>query len=234
MRMYKLSKRSLSKHFKEMYVKLESIIVIFTCLLGFSFTVSNETNWAEIEWTDQLEGNFDFKNEWSYPEGVYRNRFGQLSCDGICPSEIDRMKDDNGSIYPDSLKAFYAVIDTTHLFHSIKSEAWTYEWADTDFMTFQQQTDHTIIGQTAWNIATHSILNIKIKDHAVTAWIEYNSIRDLGVHTFPMKQGMIKIDPQFFAQGIIKAEFDMTFHNTLDATQKMYWKGLIYSRLYDD
>ena len=30
----------------------------------------------------KLTGDFSFKDNWSYPEGVYWNEFGQLSCEG--------------------------------------------------------------------------------------------------------------------------------------------------------
>lgn len=213
-------------------MKLKLGLFIATCIASLSFTMNNEINWTAIKWANKMEGNFEFKNEWSYPNGVYLNKFGQLSCDGICPPEIDRMKDDKGKIYLDSLQAFYEVVDTTHLFHSIKSEAWTYEWTGTNFITFKKQTDNTIIGQTACNISTHSSLNIKIKNDSVTAWIDYNSIREgTGKHIFPMKKGLIRIDKQLFAQGIIKAEFDMTFENTLDIDEKMFWKGMIYNKI---
>ena len=43
---------------------------------------------------------------------------------------------------------------------------------------------------------------------------------------FPMIQGRISIDKKLFEKGIVKAAFDMTFVNTLDADRKMYWKGL--------
>jgi len=196
-----------------------------------SFTKRYETEWILIQWVDSIENDFSFKDKWSYPEGVYKNKFGQLSCDGICPPEVDRMKNEEGKIYPDSLKAFYEVVDTTHLFHSIKSEAWTYEWTGTDFMTFKKQADNTIIGQTACNVSTHSSLNIKIKDDSVIAWIDFNSITELGQHKFPMTQGQIKIDSQLFDKGIIKAEFDMKFANTLNSEKEIYWKGLIYSEI---
>lgn len=212
-------------------MKLKSIVLILTCLILSSFTKKDETKWISIKWVDNIENDFSFKERWSYPEGVYKNKFGQLSCDGICPPEIDQMKNEEGKIYPDSLKAFYAIVDTTHLFHSIKSEAWTYEWAGTDFMTFKKQADNSMLGQSACNVSTHSSLNIEIKNDSFSAWIDYNSITDLGKQIFRMKEGLIRIDKQLFNKGIIKAEFDLKFVNTLDAEKEMYWKGLVYSNI---
>ncbi|MCX2745833.1 hypothetical protein OO013_18265 [Mangrovivirga sp. M17] len=212
-------------------MKLKSIVIILTCLTILSFTKQDETKWISIKWVDNIENDFSFKEEWSYPEGVYKNKFGQLSCDGICPPEIDRMKNEEGKIYPDSLKAFYAIVDTTHLFHSITSEAWTYEWAGTDFMTFKKQADNSILGQSACKVSTHSSLIIEIKNDSFRAWIDFNSITELGKQIFPMKEGQIRVDKKLFDKGIIKAEFDLKFVNTLDVEREMYWKGLIYSKI---
>lgn len=212
-------------------MKLKSIVIILTCLTILSFTKKDETKWISIKWIDNFVNDFSFKNEWSYPEGVYKNKFGQLSCDGICPPEIDRMKNEEGKICPDSLNAFYAIVDTTHMFHSIKSEAWTYEWAGTDFITFLKQADNSIIGESSCNISTHSSLNIKIKNDSIIAWIDFTSIKNVGQHRFPMTKGQIKIDKLLFDKGIIKAEFDLKFENTLNSEKEMYWKGLIYSNI---
>lgn len=82
-------------------MKLKSIVLILTCLTILSFTKKDETKWISIKWVDNIENDFSFKERWSYPEGVYKNKFGQLSRDGICPPEIDQMKNEEGKIYPD-------------------------------------------------------------------------------------------------------------------------------------
>ena len=212
-------------------MKLQSIVIILTCLTILSFTKKDETSRISIKWIDHIENDFSFRDEWNYPVGVYKNKFGQLSCDGICPSAIDRMKNEEGKIYRDSLNAFYAIVDTTHMFHSIKSEAWTYEWAGTDFMTFQKQADNSILGQSSCNVAAHSSLNIQIKNDSVSAWIDFNSITDIGKHIFPLRQGQIRMNKQLFENGVIQAEFNLKFINTLDIEREMYWKGLIYSKI---
>ncbi len=212
-------------------MKLKLMIIIFTGLTIFPFPKKKTTKWFSIKWVNNIENDFSFKEKWSYPEGVYKNKFGQLSYDGICPPEINRMKNKEGRIYADSLKSFYKVVDTTHLFHSIKSEARTYEWAGTNFITFKKQADNSIIAQSACNVSTHSSLNIKIMKNTFSAWIVLHSIGDTGQHKFPMSQGIIVIDKQLFDKGIIKAKFDLKFINTLDIDKEMYWKGLIYSKI---
>ncbi len=201
------------------------------CFTVLSFIRKDEIKWISIKWVDEIERDFSFKDEWNYPEGVCKNKFGQLSCDGICPPEVNRMKDKTGKIYSDSLKAFYEIVDTTHLHHSLKSEAWTYEWAGTDFITFEKQVDNSILGQSACNISTHSSLNIQIKNNAVSAWVDFSSITTTGKYIFPLKQGRIIIDKQLFSRGIIKAEFDFKFEDTLNAEKEMFWRGLIYSEI---
>lgn len=218
--------------------KIRKFWIIYLFLLfglwSCSAPTAKQDGWITIEWVDDLEGDFSFKDQWEYPEGVYRNQFGQLSCDGFCPSEIDRMKDDQGKIDPDSLAVFYQYVDTTHIVHSIQSEAWVYEWAGTHQMVFKQQENQTLLGQSAYTIATHSSLNIKIKGDQATAWVDFNSIRDLGKHRFPMQKGTLKIDRVLFEQGIVKAAFDWTFENTLEPERELYWKGRLYSTIDKD
>ena len=85
-----------------------------------------------VKWVENIPGDFSFADDWSYPDGIYKNYFGQISCDGFSPNEIEVMKDNTGRIYEDSLHAFYEIIDTTYQMHSIQCEAWCYEWAGTD------------------------------------------------------------------------------------------------------
>lgn len=184
-----------------------------------------------INWNEISDADFSFAKNWDYPEGVYRNEFGQLSCDGFCPSEIERMKDLNGKIIADSLSAFYKLVDTTHLYTTIKSEANVYEWAGVNYINFQKLPDNSILGQTQLSIATHSSLTIIIKDHSVTAWITYYSIAHTNEYRFPLKEGDITIDRELFKRGIIKAKFDFKFVDTIDSESEIYWKGLVYSSL---
>jgi hypothetical protein len=213
-------------------MKLKYMFTILSIIIGFSFTLVNKNNkdleGIKIVWVENLDGDFSFKEQWSYPEGVYKNEFGQLSCDGICPIETDRMKDENGKIYKDSLEAFYQLVDTTHIYHSIKSEAWTYEWAGTNFMNFTKHSDNTIKGQSECNVATHSSLNIDIEGDFCNAWIEFYS---LGIYIFPLETGTIKIDKTLYRKGIIKAEFDLNFKNTVDPEKQIFWKGKIYTEI---
>ena len=63
------------------------------------------------------------------------------------------------------------------------------------------------------------------------AWNDYKSILGLGNHIFNLKSGRILIDKTLFQKGIIKAEFEFKFKNTLEKTKKLSWKGKIYSKI---
>jgi len=205
------------------------IITIISCKTIDKKTVTNPC--IIIEWTTDLKGDFSFKENWSYKEGVYKNSHGQLSCDGSCPVAIDRMKDNTGKIYKASLKAFYKLIDTTHIYHSLKSENKMYEYSGTDYIHFKKLKNGTIKGESQNNVSTHSNLIIDLKNNSCTASVYFNSIRDLGINTFPLKSGTIKIDKTLFENGIIKAVFDFEFVNTLETNKQLYWKGNIYSKI---
>jgi hypothetical protein len=217
-------------------MKIKFAIILFFILIGISCkTTEKKTDLnhkIKIEWTNNLEGDFSFKKEWSYQEGVYKNRHGQLSCDGICPIEIDRMKDGSGKIYQDSLQAFYKIIDTTHIFHSLKSENKMYEYSGTSFIEFKKQKNGIIKGKSINNVSTNSSLNIELQNNSCNAFVIYNSIRrDIGINNFPLKSGAIKIDKVLFENGIIKAVFNFTFENTLEPENELFWKGKIYSKV---
>ncbi|WP_282049773.1 hypothetical protein [Maribacter aquivivus] len=185
----------------------------------------------EIEWTTDLKSDFSFKENWSYKEGVYKNSHGQLSCDGSCPAAIDRMKDNTGKIYKDSLQAFYKLIDTTHVYHSLRSENRMYEYSGTDYIEFKKLKNGTIKGESQSNVSTHSNLIIELKNNSCNASVYFNSIRNIGINTFPLKSGTIKIDKALYESGIVKAVFDFEFVNTLETDNQLYWKGKIYSNI---
>jgi hypothetical protein len=136
---YKFSTRKYKMNILSALIELIAIIGLLTCNLHTGDSTHAGKGQINIEWSRNIEGDFSFAEKWSYPEGVYRNTYGQLGCDGFCPPEIDLMMDSTGLIYSDSLKAFYKLIDTTHLSHTIQCEAWCYEWAGTDFITARKK-----------------------------------------------------------------------------------------------
>ena len=212
---------------------IKNLLILSVGFPSFGFAVDSGSNDKvspiTIQWIDNLKGDFSFRTKWSYSEEVYRNEYGQLSCDGLCPEGIESMKDDDGKIYPDSLTKFYQLVDTTHHFHSISCEAWCYEWGGTDFITAKQTDKNRIICSSQKSAGTHCSLIIEISGDACLPRIELRSISMPGLKTYYCKGGFIKIDKNSRAQGILKAEFDFDFNNTYEPDQKMFWKGKMYT-----
>jgi hypothetical protein len=221
-------------------MKIKFIIISLLFLIGTCCKTNkknaNSENRIKIEWVENLNGDFSFNKKWSYREGIYRNKNGELRLDGgLYPVEIEkiitRMKDETGEVYKDSLTKYYKIIDTTHIFYSIKSEAKVYENTVYDHFEFKKMKNGEIKGETINNVSGYSHLHIKLKKDYCYAWNDYNSIFDQGNHIFNLKSGKILIDKSFFKKGIVKAEFDFNFKNTLNKEDKLYWKGKIYSQI---
>ncbi|HPE57429.1 MAG TPA: hypothetical protein PK904_13565 [Bacteroidales bacterium] len=209
------------------------ILIFLTAILSSGYVPESKLEDDEIyiQWVNNLEGDFEFANEWSYPEGVYFNKFGQLSCDGICPEGIESMTDRDGKIYADSLVKFYQLLDTTHQHHSISCEAWCYEFSGTDFVTAKQIGKNQYTCFTHLNAGTHCRLILDINDNVCTPKIELRSITSPALKTYYCKGGSIKIDNDSWSAGILKATFDFEFYNSDDPESGMYWKGRILSRI---
>ena len=215
-------------------MKFKIAFFLIVASIGFSFKMiakPTKIKNVEIKWMKQLKGNFSFKEEWSYSEFVYKNKFGQLSCDGDCPIEIDAMKNKYGKIYNDSLSNFYQYIDTSHLFHSLESTNNMYEYSGTNIIVFKKQENGILRGESLENTSTHSRLILEINKDVCTAWVKFNSIKSFSEVVFPLEKGNIKIDQKIFEKGILKAVFDFKFENTLDTEKSLFWKGKIYSTI---
>ena len=192
----------------------------------------NQSGVIPITWVDNLKGDFSFAKNWDYPEGVYKNEFGQLSCDGNCPPGIEAMKDENGKIYSDSLRSFYKLVDTTHLYHTIKSEAFTKEWVGTNTISIQKINKDSVICFTHTNVATHSSLYFTLARGKCIATIQLFSIsRSKGMKLFTCKSGEIQIDRGLWRKGTLKANFNFIFHTPTGERQAFFWRGKILARI---
>ena len=209
-------------------ILLIGITTLISCTSRSISTKSKNENL--IKWVNKLNGDFSFKNKWSYPEGIYINAYGQLSCDGFCPKRIDQMKDETGRIIEDSLEVFYSIMDTSHIYHSLKSSNKMYENSGTNFINFALR-NNKIIGKTTTNASTHSTLTIELDDNSFDAFVDFNSIRDLGKHRFSLSNGNLEIDTMYYNEGIIKAFFEFEFHNSFDQSKELFWKGQIFSKI---
>lgn len=188
---------------------------------------------VKVLWTGDLKGNFAFRLKWRYPEGVYRNKYGQLSCDGLCPEGTEPMKDANGRIEKDSLASFYRLVDTSHIYPSILSDARCYEFGEADEISVVRRGD-SIICTTNGNASTHSCLCLSIVGDSCYASISLNSVEGKvdgsGPMIFPCKEGNIEIDRGALRKGVLKARFNFSFMSGMKAPG-MYWRGEIYTRI---
>jgi hypothetical protein len=185
-----------------------------------------------IQMVDEIDADFSFTENWDYEIGVYKNYYGQLSCDGFCPEETDAMKVD-GKIIEDSLTAFYELVDTSHLHHTMESEATMYEWIECNYIYIKRDSNDRIIAETGITPATHSTLHFEIDNGRAKVWAHYNSISTLKPRNFPLKSGFIKVEKQAYESDTFKAQFDLTFSNTLESDPdfELAWKGLIFASI---
>jgi hypothetical protein len=218
-----------------MGIQKHHTVILLICFLSLGIAVGSgpddKGSRITIQWVGDLKGDFDFRSQWDYPEGVYRNEFGQLGCDGLCPEGLESMKDSTGKIFPDSLAAFYRLVDTTHQMHSISCEAWCYEWGGTDYITAKQIETGAVLCSTQMNAGTHCRLIFKISRNACFPRIELLSVARPGTKAYYCKGGWIKIDKNHWSRGILKAEVSFDFNNTDEPGKKIFWKGRIYAKI---
>ncbi|NRA13851.1 MAG: hypothetical protein HRT57_18065 [Crocinitomicaceae bacterium] len=155
---------------------------------------------------NDLEGDFSYTLKWDYPLGVYTNRHGQVSCDGFCQEGAHELKDDQGRIPEDSAAVFYALVDTTHEFHSLNSEAQQYEWGQSNQMRFVDHGDYRFTGMSTCNAGTHSGLNIHLDVMRKTfiASVDFTSITPKPRQHFQLKKGILVLDEDPLAKKISK------------------------------
>jgi len=204
------------------------IILLFAILLLLS-SCCEQSRGIPVVWTDHLEGDFSFAKEWSYPENVFKNDFGELVCDGLCDERLTGMRDKNGKIISDSITSYYQLLDTTHYYRSLQSDAQCYEWAGTDFAFAYWDGSDTLTCLTLCNAATHSSLRLKIINGKCFPQIKLNSITNVGTQHFDYKEGYIIIDKSLWEKEILKAEFRFDFINPDSTGMPLWWAGKIYA-----
>jgi hypothetical protein len=200
---------------------LLSMMLVFACQ-------KPEAGQVKIAWVEELEDDFSFSKQWNYPAGVYRNNFGQLSCDGFCPERTEPMKDSTGRIYQDSLVAFYALVDTTHQFHSLQGEAQCDEYAGADGMIARRRGD-TVFCHSLCNPATHCSLQLRLLGEQSVATIKLQSVVPGNDVTYTYERGFLIIEEKSWKAGILKAEFDLYFGRDSLTGRPVSWKGKIYT-----
>ncbi len=183
---------------------------------------------VKVEYTDLSHLDFSFAQDWNYPEWVYVNCYGQVSCDGWCPERTWSMKDSTGKIFQDSLAVFYSLVDTAHQHYTLYGEANMYEYAGTDYMDCRMSGD-SIYAETRMGIATHSYLEIVIFGGWCGGVVNFISITDIPPTSFELVSGFFRLDTNALANGILKGQFHFQFYNHLNPRNELWWKGVILS-----
>jgi hypothetical protein len=184
-----------------------------------------------IQWENDLPGDYSFINDFDYPLGVEMKSDGKAGWTdgGFCPERCAHMLDSNEIVLKDSGQLFYQLLDTTHIPHSIRCDAWCYEWAGTNSIKVNRVDKHTVFGATETGIATHCSLQLQLTKDTCTANIHLNSIKNKETTVFKASSGYIRIDKAYWKQNILKAEFYFIFAHTENLKQQIYWKGEIYA-----
>jgi len=206
-------------------------ICLFSTLLIISCSDKEPQGYVNIEWMDNLSGDYSFTGKWDFKDNIFRNEFGQLVCEGFCPEEIQNMRDKKGQIYKDSIERYYQFVDTSHIYRTIESEAQCYEWAGTNQIEVIKISKDSIKAYTLCNPATHSSLVLEVVNNKCFARIDLNSITPSGHQTFVCNGGYIKIDKHLWKENVIKAEFNFSFENTSQPQDSLWWKGKIYAAI---
>ncbi|MGL4599710.1 MAG: hypothetical protein ACRCYO_19445 [Bacteroidia bacterium] len=209
-----------------------ALFVLCLFLFGHGLPVNIEkTSPVTIIWTDSLVGNFSFTKNWSYPQGVEKKQDGKAGCadGGFCPQRCYGMLDEHGLVLKDSAAIFYTLLDTTHLTHTIRCDAWCYEYAGTDFMEVTRKSADSVFCYTLCDMATHSSLQFDLVNGVCFPKLVLNSIVAGGDAVFLCKKGTMTIDRSCWKKGILKASFHFDFDYENTQEQNMYWSGLIYA-----
>jgi hypothetical protein len=206
--------------------------VLFLLFAGLRSPESaHQMDSVSIVWTDSLVGDFSFAKKWSFPLGVEQKGDGKAGCadGGFCPQRCYGMLDKNGLVLKDSVAIFYSLLDTTHVYHTIKCNAWSYQYAGTDFISVKRKTNDTVSCYTLCDVATHSSLQFELANGYCYPKLVLKSIVRGNDAVFLGKKGTISIDRNAWAKGILKAVFHFDFDHQNTHEQNMYWSGIIYA-----
>lgn len=206
----------------------------FVFFLAFSLPLIGFSQ-VDFSWVSSIDDDFSFTEEWDYVEGIYINQWGQLSCDGFCPMEIDALKDEQGRIYDDSLTKFYSIIDTTHYYFTHQGTVRAYEFGECNY-AYVTEVDGIIYLETEVNIATHTSLQIEFfpdpgSKIPFRAYLYYNSIGNMRPKNYDVTHGTVEISSEAIRNGFIQMRFDLEFELDENDTEPQTWKGKIIVEL---
>jgi hypothetical protein len=186
---------------------------------------------VKIAWVDSVPGDFSFAQKWSYPDNVELKANGKPGCadGGMCPPRCYRMHDGDGIVLPDSMTAYYSILDTNHIPHSLQCRSSCSEFAGVDFITSYRKGADTVICFSSTDVGTHCDLQLYFFKDNCFAYSHLKSIVLGGDAWYIAISGRLKVDKKRWQNGILKAEFDFQLINEKDSREMIFWKGKIYS-----
>lgn len=216
---------------------MRKIISVILIIISFTFVLASSDNnkpkeayKVKVEWKNKLNGNYSFREEWGYGENICRDAHGQFR--EFDNPIAENMLDAKGRIYKDSISKYYQYVDTSHIYYSIECEANCYEWAKSNYIIARKY-KNTVKCYTLCDISTHSSLEIVIANDSCIPQIVLNSVTNRGVIYYKCNGGYIKIDSLLWKKGIMKAEFSFTFDDPENPKKSLWWKGKIYTKIYE-
>ncbi|MCA6362715.1 MAG: hypothetical protein IM638_06730 [Bacteroidetes bacterium] len=180
-----------------------------------------------VNYVTTVPGNFSFTTQWSYNENVFRNRYGQLVCDGLCPERLLQLTDSTGRILPDSVQLYYSLFDTAHYYHTLSAKSSCSEFAGADFAYAQKQPDGSVLCHTTGSIATHCTLSFILTADSCVAYARLSSIIAGEDQSYSCTGGNISIDKELWKLGVLKGTFRFEFTDTASGREVIYWEGLV-------
>lgn len=184
-----------------------------------------------VNYVNTVPGNFSFTTQWSYNENVFRNRFGQLVCDGLCPERLLNLTDSTGRILPDSVQVYYSLFDTTHYYHTLNAKSSCSEFAGADFAYAQKQHDGSVLCYTTGGVATHCTLSFTLTADSCVAAAALTSIITGEDQNYTCTAGEISIDKELWKQGVLKGVFRFEFTDVSSGREMIYWEGLVCCKI---
>jgi hypothetical protein len=214
-------------------VRLFLLLILFgtfSWASGQNTALKKNTSEILIQWQDTLPGDFAFSDQWSYTDGILKDANNVFQCVYNCHPRIENMYSIAREIKPDSLPAFYSLIDTTHYDHTFQGNVSSYEFDKTHFITCIKNEAGFINCFTNTNKTNHSNLRFSLINNKCLPTVQLSSSdKNLGFKIFKLQSGKILIDRSAFSQGVLKAKFDFTFINTIDPKKPITWKGELLS-----
>lgn len=188
---------------------------------------------VKIVWADSIPGDFSFAEKWSYPDNVELKANGKPGCadGGFCPPRCYQMHDGDGIVLPDSMKAYYSLLDTSHIPHSLVCRSSCSEFAGVDFITSSRKNADSVFCITSTDPGTHCNLQLYLVKDNCFAYSNLLSIVPNNDAWYVAISGRIKADKKLWQNGILKAEFDFQLVNEKDSKEMIFWKGKIYSAI---